>query len=53
MIILMTIDRFVRRFDGENVEGRPFEHLKYVMNASIVSTNFMYALFVCYMSNAK
>jgi hypothetical protein len=54
MIVLMTTDRFVRRYvqvfqehlDEESVEGRPFEHLKYAMNASNVSINFMYALFV-------
>jgi hypothetical protein len=54
MIILMTMDRFVRRYvqvfqehlDEENVEGRHFGHLKYATNASIVSVNFMYALFV-------
>jgi hypothetical protein len=48
------MDRFVRRYvqvfqehlDEENVEGRSFEHLKYLMNASIVSINFMYALFI-------
>jgi hypothetical protein len=53
MIILMTMDRFMRRYaqvfqenlDEQKVEKITFKNLKYAMNASIVPINFMYALF--------